>query len=302
MKKDLQSLASLFWCTPHRKDSPARKLAIAGLVLLTLIPGRAEAATITKKSGAANLNNPNSWVGGTVPGAGDTASWNSGTTGASSGALGTNLAFTGLVFSNPTGNQSIGGSGGWMLTLGAGGINMASPNRSFDLNCKLTLGSTQTWTVGGYTLAVNGVVSGANALTINATGGQVTLSGANTYSGGTTLDGGTLNLNYGQSSVTNCSAIGTNALTIDGGALNNTSGSGVTLGSSNPQYWNGDFTFVGSNPLSLHRGPVTLGGNRTVTVNGSFFTVNGVVSGNYSLTKAGRAHSRWAARTRLPAG
>jgi autotransporter-associated beta strand protein len=289
MKHTTPLLTSLFCRAPRRKDSLARKLALAGLVLLTLLPGGVSAATYTKKSGAALLNNPNSWVGGTVPGGGDTASWNSGTTGASSGALGTNLSFAGIIFSNPTGNQSIGSSGGWTLTLGASGINMASPNRSFTVNCGLALGGAQTWTVGGYTLGMNGVVSGAGGLTINASGGgQVTLNGANTYGGGTTLSGGQLNLNYGSSGVSTNSAIGTGTFTISGAStLDNTSGAGVTLGPNNQYYWNADFTLVGSNPLSLHRGPVTLGGNRTVTVNGSFFTVNGVVSGNYSLTKAG---------------
>src|SRR5208337_1178387 len=67
----------------------------------------------------------------------------------------------------------------------------------------------------------------------------------------------------------------------------NTSGSAITLSTNNAQTWAGDFTFVGSNPLNLGTGAVTLGANRQVTVNASTLTVGGAIGGAYSLTKAG---------------
>jgi autotransporter-associated beta strand protein len=279
------------------------------ICLATLLSVTAFGEIRQKRSGQALLNNPNSWRNGTVPTAADTASWDSYTSDNSGGSLGANLSFAGISFSNPSGNQSIGNTAGATLTLGTGGIDMSNPNRNFDIDCALALGGAQTWTVGNskmltlgrpianggfaLTLAGNGstvmnrVLSGTGGLTINATGGQVTLSSSNSYSGGTTLIAGQLNLNYGSSSDNTHSAIGVGTLTINGGSLDNTSGASVTMGPNNQHYWNGDFTFIGSNPLSLRSGPVTLGGYRVVTVDASFLTVSGVISGNYGLSKMG---------------
>src|SRR5581483_7996766 len=64
-------------------------------------------------------------------------------------------------------------------------------------------------------------ISGSGVVVITGTGSQ-TLNGSNSYSGGTNLASGTLNVN-------NNSAIGTGPLTILGGTIDNTSGSGVTI-------------------------------------------------------------------------
>ena len=118
--------------------------------------------------------------------------------------------------------------------------------------------------------------------------GAFTLTGANTYSGGTTISNGQVNINYGGSSTAN-SAIGTGPLTIAGGAIDNTSGSAVTLAPNTyAQHWNGDFTFIGSANLNLGTSPVALGGNRNVTVNANTLTVGGPISGTgFSMTKNG---------------
>jgi autotransporter-associated beta strand protein len=104
--------------------------------------------------------------------------------------------------------------------------------------------------------------------------GSVTISTANTYSGGTTLNGGTLNVN-------NASAIGTGSLTIAAGTtIDNTSGSAITLSTNNAQFWNGDFTFGGTNDLNLGTGAVTLASSLHLTTNGTAaLTVGGVISG-----------------------
>ena len=120
---------------------------------------------------------------------------------------------------------------------------------------------------GGTTLVKNG----AGALTINNT---------NTYTGGTSLNAGTLNIN-------NASAIGTGPLVIAGGSIDNTSGSPLTLSTNNVQAWNADIHFVGSSSMNLGTGAVTLGGNRTVTVDQNALTVGGSIGGSFGLTKAG---------------
>jgi len=90
----------------------------------------------------------------------------------------------------------------------------------------------------------------AAGVTVNA--GTLTLSGSNTYTGGTTVSAATLNIN-------NNSAIGSGALVIGANTiLDNTSATPVVLG-TNPQNWNGAFTFTGTNSLNLGTGTVTLG-------------------------------------------
>jgi autotransporter-associated beta strand protein len=110
--------------------------------------------------------------------------------------------------------------------------------------------------------------------------GTLVLNSANTYTGGTKLLAGRLHLG-------NAGAIGSGALTISGGSLDNTSGGVMTLASNNAQNWNGDFTFIGSKNLDMGSGGVVLGGNRTVSVNAGSLRLGGVVSGAYSLTKTG---------------
>ena len=149
--------------------------------------------------------------------------------------------------------------------------------------------STKNYTLssaGGFGISAGYVVkSGSGALTIN---------NANTYAGGTILNAGTLNIN-------NAAGIGTGALTINGGTLDNTTGAAITLGttvasvftpSSAAQNWNGDFAFTGTQNLNLGTGAVTLGGtagSRTVTVNAGTLTAGSipVATPGYGLTKAG---------------
>jgi fibronectin-binding autotransporter adhesin len=197
-------------------------------------------------------------------------------------------------------------------TLGDG-ITVGSAANAFTINAGLALGNTQTWTnastklftVGGnvsgtavsgtqtLTLAatntgsitLNGTIGDGNgagnlALVVNSSGaGVTTLAASNTYTGGTTVSAGLLALN-------NAAALGTGTLTMAGGNLDALSA--ITLAANNPQAWNSDFTFVGSNTLNLGNGAVALGANRTVTVSASTLTVGGVISGtNFGLTKAG---------------
>ena len=163
-------------------------------------------------------------------------------------------------------------------------------------------------------------IFGSTALSLKGQG-SVTIANSNGYSGGTGLGsgvlnlnaaqaigsgalvvgGGTLNVNYSQSpssvalmggllNLANSAAIGSGILTISGGTLDNTSGAAMTLAGNNAQNWNGDFTFLGSSDLNVGTGAVTLGSNRTVTVNANTLTVGGAIGdggSGYSLSVAG---------------
>jgi autotransporter-associated beta strand protein len=153
----------------------------------------------------------------------------------------------------------------------------------------LTINSPNTYTGGTTANAGTLVMTGNNnfgsgGMTIGnaSTAATVTLSGANTYTGNTTLNNGQLNIN-------NNSAIGSGTLKINGGTIDNTSGHAVALSTNNPQNWNADINFTGSNDLNLGGGAVTMSASRTVTVGGTAtLTVGGGISGNaLGITKQG---------------
>ena len=75
---------------------------------------------------------------------------------------------------------------------------------------------------------------------------------------------------------------------LNGGSLDNTSGSAITTSTYNPnQIWGSNsFTFIGTDDLNLGTGTVSLSGSPTVTVTASTLTAGGTVSGG-GLTKAG---------------
>jgi autotransporter-associated beta strand protein len=153
------------------------------------------------------------------------------------------------------------------------------------------------------------VKNGAGSLTIDTlnsyTGGTNILAGTLNASAGSalgtgavTINGGTLNSNFAEavaSTMLNSGllvvndnlAAGAATLILAGGTIDTTVPGGVTLG-NNAQTWNGDFTFKGTQNLSMANAAVTLGSSRTVTANAGTLTVNGVISGaTYSLTLAG---------------
>lgn len=162
-------------------------------------------------------------------------------------------------------------SGSTSVVIATGGV---SPNTTTFSN------STKN-----YTFSSGGAVGIANGTVVKNGTGAVSLGNANTYTGGTTVNNGTLNLN-------NASAIGTGALTLNGGAIGNTSTAPITLATNNVQNWNGDFSFTGPDNLNMGTGAVTLGGAgtaRTVTVTAGTLTANAipVATPGYGLTKAG---------------
>ena len=132
--------------------------------------------------------------------------------------------------------------------------------------------------------------------------GTLTLASANTFDGGFILSAGTLN-------ITDINAVGkaTGALTIDGGAIDNTlsPAAAINIG-ARPLTINGDFTFKGTSgstgTLNLGTGATTLGTaagtTRTITVSASTLTIAGIIADGTTangITKegAGGPHIEW---------
>ncbi len=114
--------------------------------------------------------------------------------------------------------------------------------------------------------------------------GALTLATSNAYAGGTTINAGTLVIN-------NASALGTGALTINGGKLDNTSSAAITMSGNIPQSWNGNFEFIGTQSLNMGAGAVTLSPTSastvTATIDNGTLNVGRILSTTAGLTKAG---------------
>ncbi len=122
-----------------------------------------------------------------------------------------NIGETGFVLSNQG-----------QFTLSGTTVGIIDGTNSVSIATKLTLndGITTFNPTSGKTMAISGVLSGTG--TLAKTGeGTLMLSGENTYTGGTTISEGVV-------SVEASSALGSSAVTIDGGQLV-ISGTGVTV-------------------------------------------------------------------------
>jgi fibronectin-binding autotransporter adhesin len=169
-----------------------------------------------------------------------------------------------------------------------------------------------------YTFSGSGSIAGPAAVTINGPA-SVTLAARNSYTGGTNVmggalidgaansfgagvlavNGGTVNVNNAQSSnsvalgggllnlASSTATLGNGAINFTGGTLDNISGSPLTLSAGNPQNWNGNFTFLGSNPLNLGTGPVVVNNSPTVFVSSGTLIAGGAFSAAGALTKNG---------------
>ncbi len=194
---------------------------------------------------------------------------------------------------------------------GGAGVPTITDTAIFDASATSTANIDTNIVVGnikinsGYT----GAITEATSSTITMTGtttvstGTLTLAGVNSISGGIILNGGVLNIN-------NAGAIGTSTLIIAGGTIDNTSGAPITLSTNNLQNWNGNFAFGGTNDLNLGAGAVIPNATTTVNTSGvsKKLTVGGVISGAYSLIKAGTGglslsgSNTYSGRTTLSAG
>ncbi|EEF60581.1 beta strand repeat-containing protein [Pedosphaera parvula] len=155
----------------------------------------------------------------------------------------------------------------------------------------VTLGSSVvTLTVVSNAFEVGGTISdnGLGYKLFKAGNGALTLRTDNSFAGGLELGSGVLNLGSA-----NCA--GNGILTIDGGAIDNVSGSDLTLGGvlsvSIPIANGGTFTFLGTSSLDL--GPATINANNGQVmfwniVTNTLTTEGDIVSGNTTITKIGK--------------
>ena len=110
--------------------------------------------------------------------------------------------------------------------------------------------------------------------------GTLILTANNTTTKPFRVDAGTLALG-------STTAIGSGALTINGGGLDSTVANLVNA-NNNAQTWAGSFYFVGSENLNLGTGSVTMSADTAVTVSNNTLTVGGAITGaGRSLTKSG---------------
>jgi len=281
-------------------DGPAATdLLISGVIKQT--GGQYIGYVVKTGSGTLTFSNNCSYTGTTTVSAGTLQLGSGSGAGSVAGDILDNAA---LVFNRSDTSTYAGtiSGGGTVTKLGGGTIILTATN-SYSGGTTVSTGGLQLGSGGNTGMITGNVVDNGNLAfnrsdaigysgTISGTGsltksgsGSLTLNVPNTYSGGTTLSTGTLILNSGTAGVSASSAIGTGTLTVSGGAIDSTI-AGITLGSNNPQAWNGDFTFFGSQNLDMGRGTVSLGSARQVTVNAGNLTVGGI-TGGYLLTKTG---------------
>lgn len=141
-----------------------------------------------------------------------------------------------------------------------------------------------------YTLSGAGAIEAGAVVTFNGSA-SVTIWNANSYYGGTTLNAGLLNIGNQYALGSAANYVANNAtFTINGGSINNVTGAALTT-DNYPIMWSGGFAFVGSNPLDLGTGIVTLGtSTAAVNVSGSTLELDGPIGDNfagYGFTQTG---------------
>ena len=288
-----------------KKRLTTLKLAASMLAIALLVP-MANATDVAKANNTDNLDQGTSWVGGTGPGTGDVALWDSTVTAANSTLLGSDLSWLGIRIADPTGNVTI--DGGNSLTLGSSGINATSlsGSKEFHLfNSKVILGASQEWTFSGWNNAEVGnttadeIDTAGNTLTVRnsasifkskITGsggltkrgsGQIQLLGTSTYTGTTDIQGGTLMIGngWGAGSLADASTItGSGSGTLQ---LNKKNGNSYIMrntigGAIKVNVHTGDIRLTAT---SGYTGATTIDAGATLTVNGTvtntIITVNG---------------------------
>lgn len=167
------------------------------------------------------------------------------------------------------------GANGWTF-VGAGNLTFDGGVTSYNFNKFAAVSNAvTTW---------NFALPNGPASTTKFGPGTLVLGGANQNTGGNVVQEGTLALGH-------ASALGVGgALVMNGGNLDSLVAN-LTNVNLNPQTWNSNFTFLGSQSLNLGLGDVTIATNpMVVTVNANTLGIGGGVGDgglNYPLTVAG---------------
>lgn len=176
----------------------------------------ARGLTVNSGGGTLDTNGFNSTFSGVIGGAGNLAKTGAGTltlTGVNTYSGGTTINAGTLAVGA---DAALGNAGG--ITFGGGTLQATG---AFATTRAVNLSGNGTIDNNGNNLTFSGVISGGGALTY-AGAGVTTVTGSNGYSGGTTLNAGTVNVN-------NNAALGSGAVTFNGGTLQTALNTGVTL-------------------------------------------------------------------------
>ena len=196
---------------------------------------------------------------------------------------------TSVTLNNGTMSGTLFASFGTFLTQSVGATITANGNSNTISAGNFGLGGTGILTLSTPlatdTLNFSSVIgaTSANAGGLSKSGlGALTLSAASTYTGGTTMSAGTININ-------SVGAAGNGPLgnggtfVINGGAIDNTSGSAKVVVNVNPITLGGNFAFstsagTANNNLTLP-GAITMAADRTFTLNGAgALTLSGLLT------------------------
>ena len=219
-------------------------------------------AVNTAASAVTQLSAANTYTGGTTLTAGkidlgDNAALGAGTVTLNGGQLAARTSARTVTNAFTLGgNVTLGGSSSAAdLTL-TGAVNLNGGTRTVALSDNATL---------------SGVVSNGGLSVSSSSGKTLNLDGANTYASGTTLNSGNLGIG-------NNSALGTGAVTVNGGAIGTMSGSAAKTVTNN-LVAGGDFTFgVSGGSGTTFNGALDLGNaTRTITL-AKGTTVGGTIS------------------------
>ncbi|MBX7211443.1 MAG: autotransporter-associated beta strand repeat-containing protein [Verrucomicrobiaceae bacterium] len=261
----------------------------AGNIISGVISNGGGTLAMTKDgAGTWTLSGANTFTGGFTLNAGRLNINNAAALGAAAGAF----VINGGSIDNTT-NAAI-TTNSYPLTINGDFTFVGGRGTTHDLNLgagAATLGTaagpSRTITTNEGTLTVAGIIANgttANSIT-KAGAGALTLSAANTFTGGVTLSAGTLNINNGK-------AVGTGTLVINGGFIDNTTGTALTLTQNNAITIGGNFSFNGgsgtTHDLNLGTGTVDLGGSvRTINTDAGILTFGGTIGGAGGITKTG---------------
>jgi autotransporter-associated beta strand protein len=191
-----------------------------------------------------------------------------------------NFLLNQLIFTNAATNMTVFGGTGTSLVFAANGVQnpqlRQESGKTLTFNHRLVLSNDMTFAGAGTgAVALNNNVAGVGSLTLNGAY-QLTLASSNSYSGGTLLQRGTLQIN-------NVNALGTGVLTLNGGTFQTS----TTLAPTNNVVIGGNFTFGGSQLLTLG-GTVDAGTGYTWTnSNTKTVTISGAITNSGGVTVAG---------------
>ncbi|MCI0333041.1 MAG: autotransporter-associated beta strand repeat-containing protein, partial [Planctomycetes bacterium] len=172
---------------------------------------------------------------------------------------------------------TLAGNGGGFPSSGA----LQHLNGESTLSAPITLASSARIVSDSGTLTLSGgITDGASSFGLTTTGaGVVALTSPGTYDGGTIVDDGTLLVNHN-------SALGSGAVTVDGGATLELQNN-VTIDRPLQLGTGGFGTLSSSSEYNTWSGPVTLPETGVIDVGAARLTISGNVSGVGSIQKIG---------------